>query len=78
MVLINQWALLHDPEKYDQPEEFRPERFLDEQGTSLSLSLSLCFIKKIIIVADDSSFSRSHLKPSHKNELATGRAYGTH
>ena len=50
MVLVNQWALLHDPEKYDQPEEFRPERFLDEQGASLSLSLLLSFFILYLII----------------------------
>ncbi|BEJ14865.1 hypothetical protein CspHIS471_0406320 [Cutaneotrichosporon sp. HIS471] len=28
LVVGNTWAALHDPELYDEPEEFRPERFL--------------------------------------------------
>ncbi|KAL1950232.1 hypothetical protein VTO73DRAFT_5356 [Trametes versicolor] len=28
MILPNTWAMLHDPEVYDSPEEFRPERFI--------------------------------------------------
>ncbi|KAJ8463001.1 hypothetical protein ONZ51_g10544 [Trametes cubensis] len=28
MILANTWAILHDPEAYDNPEEFRPERFI--------------------------------------------------
>ena len=32
MVLTNVWALHHDPELWDEPWEFRPERFLDDTG----------------------------------------------
>lgn len=28
LVVGNTWAALHDPEMYDAPEEFRPERFV--------------------------------------------------
>ena len=31
-VLINLWSLHHDPQNWDDPEAFRPERFLDEEG----------------------------------------------
>lgn len=27
-VILNQWAILHDPRVYPQPENFMPERFL--------------------------------------------------
>lgn len=33
MVMINQWALHHDPEFWKDPDEFRPERFLEADGT---------------------------------------------
>uniref|UniRef100_A0A672QQQ2 Cytochrome P450 1A n=1 Tax=Sinocyclocheilus grahami TaxID=75366 RepID=A0A672QQQ2_SINGR len=32
IIFINQWSLNHDPTKWDQPEEFNPQRFLDEDG----------------------------------------------
>ncbi|CAL8241252.1 unnamed protein product [Merluccius merluccius] len=31
-VLINMWAIHHDPQHWDQPDLFKPERFLDDQG----------------------------------------------
>ena len=32
-VIPNLWSLHHDPEIWDDPHAFRPERFLDEEGT---------------------------------------------
>ena len=32
-VIGNMWAVLHDEAVYPQPDEFIPERFLDETGT---------------------------------------------
>ena len=32
MVFINHWALHHDPTKWDDVEDFIPERFLDKDG----------------------------------------------
>ncbi|KAK7508552.1 hypothetical protein BaRGS_00000118 [Batillaria attramentaria] len=32
MVMINLWALSRDPKHWDQPDAFRPERFLDSEG----------------------------------------------
>ncbi|KAI9448680.1 cytochrome P450 [Lactarius psammicola] len=33
MVIVNAWAVLHDPELYPDPEAFNPDRFLNEDGT---------------------------------------------
>ncbi|KAH8105253.1 cytochrome P450 [Cristinia sonorae] len=32
IVIPNIWAMLHNPEEYPEPETFRPERFLDNDG----------------------------------------------
>ncbi|THH30749.1 hypothetical protein EUX98_g3443 [Antrodiella citrinella] len=32
MVVANQWAMLHNPEDYPEPDQFKPERFLDTDG----------------------------------------------
>ncbi|KAI0278780.1 cytochrome P450 [Russula aff. rugulosa BPL654] len=32
-VMANAWAILHDPEAYPEPDKFKPERFLNEDGT---------------------------------------------
>ena len=31
-VMVNLWALHHDPKEWNDPEMFKPERFLDEDG----------------------------------------------
>ena len=33
MVLVNQYAINHDKRAFENPEEFIPERFLDEHGS---------------------------------------------
>ena len=32
MLITNIWAIHHDPDEWDKPEEFNPERFLDSNG----------------------------------------------
>lgn len=37
-VLANLWAVHHDQSSWEDPEEFRPERFLDEEGKLRNMS----------------------------------------
>ncbi|PNI37747.1 CYP1A2 isoform 2 [Pan troglodytes] len=39
-VFINQWQVNHDPELWEDPSEFRPERFLTADGTAINKPLS--------------------------------------
>ncbi|KAF8170735.1 cytochrome P450 [Mycena galopus ATCC 62051] len=32
MIMVNQWAMLHDPAVYDNPSKFDPDRFLQREG----------------------------------------------
>uniref|UniRef100_A0A6Q2ZI75 Cytochrome P450, family 17, subfamily A, polypeptide 2 n=1 Tax=Esox lucius TaxID=8010 RepID=A0A6Q2ZI75_ESOLU len=40
-VLVNMWAIHHDPDHWDTPQDFRPERFLDNEGRRITPS---CFM----------------------------------
>ncbi|XP_078791846.1 cytochrome P450 17A2 isoform X1 [Oryzias latipes] len=40
-VLVNMWSIHHDPQNWDKPDLFQPERFLDDQGNRATPS---CFM----------------------------------
>ncbi|XP_019726882.1 cytochrome P450 17A2 isoform X1 [Hippocampus comes] len=42
-VLVNMWAIHHDPDHWDQPDLFKPDRFLDDQGQRVTPSCFLPF-----------------------------------
>ncbi|XP_030630793.1 cytochrome P450 17A2 [Chanos chanos] len=42
-VLVNMWAIHHDPKQWEQPDHFKPERFLDTEGKRLTPSCFLPF-----------------------------------
>nr|AJQ25352.1 cytochrome P450 family 17 polypeptide 2 [Anguilla japonica] len=35
-VLVNMWSIHHDPQQWEEPERFMPERFLDSEGNRFS------------------------------------------
>ncbi|KAJ8403546.1 hypothetical protein AAFF_G00348720 [Aldrovandia affinis] len=35
-VLVNMWSIHHDPQQWEEPEKFKPERFLDSEGCRFS------------------------------------------
>uniref|UniRef100_A0A8C9TR49 Cytochrome P450, family 17, subfamily A, polypeptide 2 n=1 Tax=Scleropages formosus TaxID=113540 RepID=A0A8C9TR49_SCLFO len=35
-VLVNMWSIHHDPQEWDEPDKFKPERFLDADGQRFS------------------------------------------
>ncbi|OAX36487.1 cytochrome P450 [Rhizopogon vinicolor AM-OR11-026] len=43
MVIANTWAMTHDAQKYPNPDEFKPERFLHEDGSLTSDTMPLGF-----------------------------------
>ncbi|XP_041635062.1 steroid 17-alpha-hydroxylase/17,20 lyase [Cheilinus undulatus] len=42
-VLVNMWAIHHDPDHWDKPDLFNPDRFLDDQGQRVTPSCFLPF-----------------------------------
>ncbi|KAK2863406.1 hypothetical protein Q5P01_002939 [Channa striata] len=42
-VLINMWSIHHDPQHWDKPDVFNPDRFLDDQGQRVAPSCFLPF-----------------------------------
>ncbi|XP_049424230.1 LOW QUALITY PROTEIN: steroid 17-alpha-hydroxylase/17,20 lyase-like [Epinephelus fuscoguttatus] len=42
-VLVNMWSIHHDPEHWDKPDLFNPDRFLDDQGQRVAPSCFLPF-----------------------------------
>jgi cytochrome P450 len=42
-MILNLWSFHHDPKFWGDPEEFRPERFLDEKGNLNKKDYSLPF-----------------------------------
>ncbi|OAX34799.1 cytochrome P450 [Rhizopogon vinicolor AM-OR11-026] len=43
VVVANTWAMTHDAQKYPNPDEFKPERFLHEDGSLTSDTMPLGF-----------------------------------
>ncbi|CAF89025.1 unnamed protein product, partial [Tetraodon nigroviridis] len=42
-VLVNMWSIHHDPERWDKPDLFNPDRFRDPQGQRLTPSYFMPF-----------------------------------
>uniref|UniRef100_A0A3Q4G9E4 Cytochrome P450, family 17, subfamily A, polypeptide 2 n=1 Tax=Neolamprologus brichardi TaxID=32507 RepID=A0A3Q4G9E4_NEOBR len=42
-VLVNMWSIHHDPDHWDTPDLFKPERFLDQHGQQVTPSSFLPF-----------------------------------
>ncbi|XP_071370787.1 steroid 17-alpha-hydroxylase/17,20 lyase-like, partial [Centroberyx affinis] len=42
-VLVNMWSIHHDPQHWDKPDLFNPDRFLDDQGRRVTPSCFLPF-----------------------------------
>jgi len=42
-ILVNLWSALMDPEVWKDPDQFRPERFLDQEGKVFNRDLVIAF-----------------------------------
>ncbi|KAH9994261.1 cytochrome P450 [Russula vinacea] len=89
-IVANVWAILHDPDMYPDPEEFKPERFIDENGSVRDdPTLSLVFgngkricpgrhlVDATIFIVASSVLSNGHEIPVNPG-LAANRGFATH
>ena len=58
MIIANLSKFMMDPSVFDEPEEFKPERFINVDGNTLSIKVNFKF--HIIISFIRSDFSIAH------------------
>ncbi len=74
LVVSNLWSIHHDPEVWDKPDEFNPERFLDKDGVVQERDELIPFSIGMFVVVVVCLFFRLN-KSINLRKLLTGLAY---
>jgi hypothetical protein len=73
VVLVNLWSFHNDADFWGDPQNFRPERFLDEKGQLLKANHSLPFGAGECFLPQDDPVQSTSETSGTKRQAAVGR-----